>query len=424
MRQEYPGANYGFMLPDGTSGQCMQGYIQTTRGRVEFPGENLLRLDGALWRDILWLVGEGNATGHAWLWNGTNWADCGPTHGVGTCAFGRGVLCFSILPDTFRSLDLDTWEVTEGHAAFGSQGIRYVNDQNQPVPGDAAMFDGTVHEFTDRGDVRVGQGHDYGTLINGRLLEGGDCYFPKFKRDGDRLGIYIVQFKQGRGVGHLLTRAEVDAIPPPFVDPPLPPIPDPPLPPEPEPVSLQAPNEIATVRRVMAEHPEINTLDESQRGRILDFCAMYLNAGGTKWGRKSRNREGTDLNTDALTYLRPDGLFEIYDVISGANGGATWDGYGPFSQGTNGYWVEAPPANGTPGGVPDPPPPPAVDLSGIVQKLAELSAGYADLVERLTKIEQAPASVATLPKLRVKGRTLNKLYHWHDVDLEVEVIPE
>lgn len=119
--------------------------------------------------------------------------------------------------------------------------------------------------------------------------------------------------------------------------------------PEPVPMSLIAPNEIDTVRRVMREHPEINTLDESQRGAILDYAAASLNAGRPgPWGRKSRNPLGTDLNTDGLTFSRPDGRFEIYDAIDGTSGTATWEGYGPFRQGENGYWVPALPVTGAP----------------------------------------------------------------------------
>lgn len=293
-RQVFDGANYGFLLPDGTSGQCMNGYVQTSRGRVEFPGENLLRLDGTIWNGALWLVGEGNATGHAWLWNGAGWRDCGPTIGVGTCAFGTGVLCVCRSGDTYHSINLDTGEITEGHAAFGSQGIRYVNDQNLPIPGDASMFDGVVHEFTDRGDVRVGQGHDFGTLANGRLLEGGDCYFPKFKRDGDRLAVYIVQFKSGRGVGHLLSRADVDRLPMPAPHPPPPPPPPPPPTKEP-PVSI---NHLDTLQRVRAKYPE--KIDAVQAVAILNETTWEHRDEGLGLLRKDGGNHGPQPTTGIL----------------------------------------------------------------------------------------------------------------------------
>jgi hypothetical protein len=127
--------------------------------------------------------------------------------------------------------------------------------------------------------------------------------------------------------------------------------------------ALQAPNEKATVARVMAAHPEIDTKDEATRGRILDYVIAEL--GGKPWGRKARNKDGSNLNTDVLAYLRADGRFEMYDVISGSSGGASWSGptKGPTVQGTNGWWAPGVPVPTTPdpGDPPDPVEPPAVE---------------------------------------------------------------
>jgi uncharacterized coiled-coil protein SlyX len=105
---------------------------------------------------------------------------------------------------------------------------------------------------------------------------------------------------------------------------------------------LIAPNEQAEVQKTIDEHPEIDTMDEEARGEIIDITARRINpAHGEKpWGRKARNNDpnNPNLNTDGMTFLRPDGLFEIYDCISGIDGQSTWDGYGPFAQGENGYW--------------------------------------------------------------------------------------
>lgn len=143
------------------------------------------------------------------------------------------------------------------------------------------------------------------------------------------------------------------------------------------PVSAQltAPNARATVQAVMAAHPEINTCDENQRGAIVDYAAQRLNkaAGAVVWGRKSRTAQPTDLNSDGLTFKRADGQFEIYDAISGVPPcGATWDGFGPFAQGGNGFWV--PPQLGPEPGSGPPPPPPA----GFVTK-AEMDAALAEM---------------------------------------------
>lgn len=185
---------------------------------------------------------------------------------------------------------------------------------------------------------------------------------------------------------------------------------------EPIPVSLQAPNQIEAVRKAMREHPEINTKDETQRGKILDYACAAL--GPSVWGRKSRNPQGTDLNTDGLTFKRTDGLFEIYDVISGSDGSATWDGFGPFKPGENGYWVPALPVNQTP--VPKPDPSPVViDGDSLKAEIKALLYALARMEERIVALEQKPAPVLTLPKLRVKGSTSRVLYHGHTIDLEV-----
>jgi hypothetical protein len=98
-----------------------------------------------------------------------------------------------------------------------------------------------------------------------------------------------------------------------------------------------APNEMEAVENAMMEHPEIDPLDEDERGRLLDYACDDL--GGEPWGRKARQADGGNKNTDAMCYLRPDGRFEIYDAISGSDGSATWDYKGIFAQGENGWWA-------------------------------------------------------------------------------------
>jgi hypothetical protein len=134
------------------------------------------------------------------------------------------------------------------------------------------------------------------------------------------------------------------------------PIPDPPKPdnPEPEEPKLPAPNKIETVRRMMRLHKDINLLDDNDRGRILD---LVCNAEGGPWGRKSKNQEGTDLNTDVLAYKFGDDTMELIDVIAGSDPNpsnpdrgkfATWDtDHKRWKQGDNGFWVPAKPVNGT-----------------------------------------------------------------------------
>jgi hypothetical protein len=159
------------------------------------------------------------------------------------------------------------------------------------------------------------------------------------------------------------------------------------------------------VAEVIDAHPEIDALDEDSldkgRALLVDWAAQRLNAmdGTVRWGRKSRGRPSDDgradrPNTDGLTFKRPDGKFEIYDVIVGATGKATWEGFGPFNPGENGYW--APPQLGPEDGVvvpPPPPPPPSVDPR-IAQLEAQLAAERAANEDANRRIAEREATIA------------------------------
>src|SRR5262245_22928951 len=106
-----------------------------------------------------------------------------------------------------------------------------------------------------------------------------------------------------------------------------------------------APNKYDEVARTIAEHPEIDTMDEDARGEIITITAARLNGHFDRpWGRKARNADpnNPNLDTDAMCYLRPDQRFEIYDVISGVDGAASWDFAGIFAAGENGYFYPVP----------------------------------------------------------------------------------
>jgi hypothetical protein len=189
-------------------------------------------------------------------------------------------------------------------------------------------------------------------------------------------------------------------------------------------VELIAPNEKDEIQRTMDEHPDIDTMDEEARGEIVSITAARLNAHRDRpWGRKARTNNPSDpqLNTDGMTYLRPDGLFEIIDVISGSDGSATWDECGAFAPGENGYFYPVPgDAMGSGGD----------DLAAITARLeaveqvnADQQAAIADLTMRLATLETAaaqpfhchgpvdlPIVLESLTRLRAKG----------DIDVEVK----
>lgn len=188
---------------------------------------------------------------------------------------------------------------------------------------------------------------------------------------------------------------------------------------------LIAPNMQSQVQQTIDQHPEIDSMDEEARGEIIDITDWRVNGGADRpWGRKARSNDpaNPNLNTDAMCYLRPDGLFEIYDCISGVDGNATWDPYGPFMQGENGYWW---PPQETEHAV-DPLPPTEdyqQQLDALHDRLETLEINYAKLEERVTVIENAltegwhahgpvnlPIVLESLTSLRCKG----------DIDVDVK----
>jgi hypothetical protein len=159
-------------------------------------------------------------------------------------------------------------------------------------------------------------------------------------------------------------------------------------------IPLMAPDMMAQVQQTIDQHPEIDTMDEEARGEIIDITDWRVNGGVDRpWGRKARNNDPSNpnLNTDGMTYLRPDGLFEIYDCISGTNGQATWDGYGPFAQGENGYWWPPQPVADQPE-----PPPDSSELAARVAALEQAVVGLDDEVSTLTaRVADLEVRVAT-----------------------------
>jgi hypothetical protein len=144
---------------------------------------------------------------------------------------------------------------------------------------------------------------------------------------------------------------------------------------------LIAPSMQTQVQETIDDHPEIDSMNDDTRGEIIDITDWRCNAGRDRpWGRKARNNDphNPNLNSDAMTFLRPDGLFEIYDCISGIDGNATWDGYGPYAQGENGYWWPPQPTDSMPAPGPDP-----ADLVARVEALEAKVASLTETVEQL-----------------------------------------
>ena len=78
-------------------------------------------------------------------------------------------------------------------------------------------------------------------------------------------------------------------------------------------------------------------MDEEARGEIIDITDWRINGGDrSPVGAQGAQRtipSDPQLNSDGMTYLRPDGLFEIYDVISGVDGQVDVGGLRPVRAG-------------------------------------------------------------------------------------------
>lgn len=342
-RLPLPGATYAVALVGGEWVALYPEHIKTSRGRVNFPGEPVLALQGVMFHNVIYMAGQGHQTGSAWLWSGTSWRNLGPTHGVRPCAFGNGTLWVATSGERAKLIYLETGEVVSKPLPVGSQGIRFVTDQ--PVTGDATIFDGDIHEWIQRDDVRIGQGHEGGCIINGRLLEPGDCRFINMDKQGDQIAVGIVKFPERQAVLHWLTRAEVDGLPIPQVPGPIvitdtdPEPPPPPVTPQ-EPNVPFAPNRIDAVREVINENPHIDRIADEVREEITVLTILKL--GGFPWGIKDRDSNPNNDNNsdDALAFRLQDGRFEIYDILSGTDGSAQWDYKGTFADGENGFFRE------------------------------------------------------------------------------------
>lgn len=351
-RLEIPNGWYGDNRPDGKFAVLVTGTkIQTDSGDIALPGYNVLfpRIPP---QGEFKVAGQNHGGNDNLEWVNGEWHSVGASYGVSPVIYDwNGVLHQNVV-------------------AFGSQGLRYVAYDNTLVTGDQTYVNPALglYEFTTYGDISIGQGGNGGAIaVRGterRVIEPGDTRAIRYLRIGDHIAVSIWKLAEAKNVllwfdaGDLSSfPLEVPPAPAPKPNPTPAPLPNPAPEPPPVPDSLIAPNRLEVVADVIAAHPEINACDEVARGTIVDYAAQRLNAaeGKTIWGRKSRNSAGTDLNTDGLTFKRPDGRFEIYDAISGGTCKATWEGYGPFRQGENGYWV--PPVLAPEGGAQVPPPP-------------------------------------------------------------------
>lgn len=281
-----------------------------------------------------------------------------------------------------RWLALDRLNAEPNDARFETRptGLSRLNTDGFPIFADDDRFlvhGTTVPTFA--GPLSASERHDSGALIldavNKKALTlwpGLDSFNPRIIElpDGE-FAVAAWGSRTARVATFQMTDLRPLAVPSPPSDPPPPPLP--PLPPKKD--MPTAPVRLSVVQQVIRDLVHVNPLADGERGQITDEVVRRL--GGRPWGRKDRDRNPTNNNNsdDALCYLLPDDRFEIYDIIAGTDGSATWDYKGTFADGENGYFRDVP-SIVRPDDPPPPPPPPPVerlDLTPLLAKFDELS---------------------------------------------------
>ena len=380
-------------------------------------------------------AGIGHLDNHCWEWLG-RWVDHGPCEGPHAVIYDADGL-------------LRIVRETEG-APTGSQGWRYVADDGRLVPAFETYADTArgIYEYTERGDVTVGQGGDEEGLqafIRGRrvLLEAGVARFIRFYRAGDRVAVaYVRNHTEARFLFSTVTAW--DALPtyhPAQPPEPLPPYPEPE--PEPEPTPMPDPESLAPlVQDVFARR-----LGHLTRPATNDECAAVLNE--VAWIKRA-DGWGLSAKPGGNNAAQPKtGIRVAYDILQNRNYAPPddlWDALGP-SENPKPLWGKAHPHNDPnrpwvppviPDGVtnPDPPPtdPPPTDplpdplavrvarLEGKVKEQTDailaLVEDLTDMGRRLKALEDAPIpppQPIDLTRYRAKSNG-GWLGHTHDLE--------
>lgn len=359
---------YGDAAPGGRYAVLIYGqHIETDTGRVALPNaENVLFLR-ALWRDgQRWMAGVGHTSDLAWL-HTYGWRDYGRCAGVNPCAFGPIDTFICKGNDLWMLVSLDGFRLDHRNIATGSQGIRWIRPDGTVVTGDSSYADISrgVYQYTDFGDVVVGEGADEagggcvcrfaddGIL---RRIEPGQVRFVRAQRVGTNLALAFTRQDTREVVVVYATLDEmrqwtpVDVTPQPPVEPPM-----------------SAPNHLDTVRLERAKYG--TPLGVENAWKVTNAVAYTHRLEGFGLRRKLDGQNYNGYSIDVIIH-KPSG--EWIDILGSSElaGNPQWSLTTPAGD-TDVYWSPPlPPEDGTP----EPPiePPVDDDLEDRVRYLEEM----------------------------------------------------
>lgn len=223
------GGWYGRNLVGGEFACLVIGsHIASTYGDVPLPvsekpddkgPQNALYLEATSLNDAFYLACVGNKDDFAWFWTGAEWRNTG-VKGAGMkpvafngqdlyVATGQVIEVFNIPDLTHRgTLPIST----------GSGGIQHVRPDGTVVTGDANYAGPTLSQWTQIGDVTVGQSYDGDKAIieydrERYLLDPDECKWIKLDRDREDLAITCVKQAAGKTDFYWLTAAEIPMLP-------------------------------------------------------------------------------------------------------------------------------------------------------------------------------------------------------------------
>jgi hypothetical protein len=413
---------YGAAMPNGDYACLIPGsHIETSRGRVELPGEDVGFLDVDNFEGEFIIVGAGQKTDRALLYQGGKWrAIAHPAYGMDAAMFnpalgeawvttnGTTATCTTLSqPPKVRTVAADT----------GSQGFAFARPNGTMALGWQYYIDLArgLCVYTDFIDVAIGQGVNDGAVVRFaddgilRQFALGVLRNPRIKRAGENYAAVFVDYNRHETTFTWCVRAELRAMKPVGAVPP-----PPPPPPEPPPVPVTTPNMRAFIEQVAERYRALLTQNTTVTcGLFTEVAAFELHRADSDWGLLSKQPGENQFMghaVDAIIYRKTQ---QVIDILS--NAGAREEGENKDAGVT---WIEQPKRHGNdwmqpfdpdrdPDAPPDAPPVPVsalIDTRKLEAALAALQASDVELRAKVAALEARPAGGLEFP-LRVSLKT-------------------